>query len=472
MDDALFSAMALQKLTLADAVWRTLHFTFDDVWLDDLWERFRGRCYEKSLSFKTLTGLIADALLKYDGSGRRAFEHAREGGTLPVVYSSAYAKLGNLPLAVSEAFLEEGARRLHDLLPANHAVTTLPACWKGYDLFGLDGKAIKHVNRLLKPLRGLQAGILGGRASVALNLRTGLAVAMVGNLDGEAGEGVLTEVLLGKVAAAAGDRPWLVVLDRLYCNLKFPPLILKAGGHFVIRYCSNTEFVPDPNRPAKEGRDAKGQRFVQEWGWLGKVDGPRRVSVRRITLFPPDGNEIGVVTDLEDEVTYPAEDILETYRKRWGIERVFHEITDVFSLKHLIATTPQATLFQLSFCLLLYNTVQVVRAHLAFHQECVAENISNEKLFNEIHEELIAIEKTVGQPRLIELLGEVPTAKALREHLSERLRGTWSDRWWKSQSKGGGGHQKVKTRVLGNHTSTYRVLQQALEQKKKPAKSL
>ena len=43
---------------------------------------------------------------------------------------------------------------------------------------------------------------------------------MVGHLDGEAGEAALTEVLLPKLAAAAGPgKQWVVVLDRLYCNL-------------------------------------------------------------------------------------------------------------------------------------------------------------------------------------------------------------------------------------------------------------
>ena len=46
--------------------------------------------------------------------------------------------------------------------------------------------------------------------------------------------------------------------------------------------------------------------------------------------------------------------------------------TDVFSLRHLIGTQPKAVLFQLSFCLLLYNALQVVRSHLAWHQNCAA----------------------------------------------------------------------------------------------------
>jgi hypothetical protein len=464
MDDDVFSAAVLGKLPLADSVWRLLHFAIDDPWLDDLWTRHRGRCYERDLKFSTLAYLIAEALLEHGGSGHQAFERAQDAAILPVSITSAYDKLGNLPVPVSEALLAEGTRRMNAILPVVPAIDPLPDCWADFEVFGADGKAIKHVKRLLKPLRGLQAGILGARASVGLNLRTGLAVAMVGHLDGEAGEGALTEVLLPKLAKAAGQRPWLVVLDRLYGNLNFPQRVLKAGGHLLIRYCSNTTFVPDPARAPQESRDAQGHRIVQEWGWLGKVEKADRQYVRRITKHWSDGKELGVVTDLPDEVKYPAEAMLRTYQSRWGIETVFHQITDVFSLRHLIGTMPKAVLFQLSFCLLLYNALQVVRAHLASHQGCEAKTISNEKLFYDVRRQLVAVSELVAAGPLLWLLGEVPTAAELREFLRERLRDEWSDRWWKAPSSGRGGHQKVKTRVPGNHTSTYRVLQQTQRQ--------
>jgi hypothetical protein len=63
MDDDVFSAAVLDKLPLADSVWRLLQFTMDDPWLEDLWARNRGRCYERDLKFGTLARLIADALL-------------------------------------------------------------------------------------------------------------------------------------------------------------------------------------------------------------------------------------------------------------------------------------------------------------------------------------------------------------------------------------------------------------------------
>jgi Transposase DDE domain len=463
MDDDIFSAKVLSKLPLADAAWRILHFTLADSWLADLWNRERGRCYEKVLEFSTLARLITEALTQHGGSGRQAFERGQESDTLPVAISSAFDKLGNLPLPLSQKLLEEGTQRLGEILPQKSAVEPflLPACWDGHEVFGADGKAIKHVKRLLKPLRGLQAGILGARASVVLNLRTGMAVGMIGDLDGEAGEGPLTAGLLSNMAAAAGAKPWVVVLDRLYCNLGFPSLVLAAGGHFLIRYCSNTHFVADPTRPSQESRDAQGQRIVQEWGRLGKSAGARALQVRRITLYLAGGQVISVITDLLDEAAYPAEDLLATYKMRWGIERVFHQITEVFSLKNLIGSSPRAVLFQMSICLLIYNAMQVVRTHLASHQECEAEKISNEKLFYDMKRELVSLDRLVEKASLLELLGEAPTSGELRDYLQANLCGVWSNRWWKAPSSRGGGHKKVKTRVLGNHTSTYRVLQQA-----------
>ncbi len=421
LNDTPFAAEVLSRLPLADSVWRLLHYAMADSWLDDLWARNRGPCFEKQLKFRTLAHLITDALIEHEGSGYQAFTRAQEQGTLPVSITSSYDKLGNLPLPLSEALLAEGTQRLNAVLPETLAVEPLPACWAGFEVFGADGKAIKHVRRLLKPLRGLQAGILGARASVGLDLRTGLAVAMVGHLDGEAGEAALTEGLLPKLAELAGEKLWLVVLDRLYCNLSFPREVLKAGGHFLIRYCSNTTFVADASRPAQELRDADGRRIVQEWGWLGKVAKADRVYVRRITKHLADGKELGVITDLLDEATYPAEAMLTTYHSRWSLETVFQQITDVFSLKHLIGTQPKAVLFQLSFCLLLYNALQVVRTHLASHQECEAKAISNEKLFGDVERQMVSVSELVEVKTLLSLLGAVPTASEVRTYLRERF---------------------------------------------------
>ena len=80
---------------------------------------------------------------------------------MPVSITSAYDKLGNLPLAVSETLLEEGTQRINAVLPEIPAVDPLPDCWADHEVFGADGKAIKHVKRLLKPFAVCGRAFLG-----------------------------------------------------------------------------------------------------------------------------------------------------------------------------------------------------------------------------------------------------------------------------------------------------------------------
>src|SRR5690349_5298843 len=115
----------------------------EDAWLEDLWTRYRGRCYQKDLKFSTLAHLITDALLEHQVSGNQAFERAQGRDALPVSIASTYDKLGHLPLALSEALLEEGTRRMSALLPSSPAVDPLPDCWAGHEVFGADGKVVK-----------------------------------------------------------------------------------------------------------------------------------------------------------------------------------------------------------------------------------------------------------------------------------------------------------------------------------------
>ena len=101
---------------------------------------------------------------------------------------------------------------------------------------------------------------------------------------------------------------------------------------------------------------------------VGSRGQSRRRFVRRLTLTRPGEETVILVTDLLDATRYPAVDFLTVYLARWGIERVFQQITEVFALRRLIGSTPQATVFQAAFCLLLYNMVQVLRGYIALAQ--------------------------------------------------------------------------------------------------------
>ena len=69
---------------------------------------------------------------------------------------------------------------------------------------------------------------------------------------------------------------------------------------------------------------------------------------------------------------------------------MFQKVTEVFGLERLIGSTPQATIFQFAFCLLLYNQTQLVRGYVAKHQQRAFESISLEQLFTDVRRVLIA----------------------------------------------------------------------------------
>ena len=106
-------------------------------------------------------------------------------------------------------------------------------------------------------------------------------------------------------------------------------------------------------------RDAQGRRVLDEIGTLGQ--GNKQMKLRRITLFRSDSNkkdagaknnkkakgsardadeedDVVLLSNLLDRDAFSATDLLALYKHRWGIEQVFQQVTETFSLKHLIGS--------------------------------------------------------------------------------------------------------------------------------------
>jgi hypothetical protein len=451
-----FACDALDRLPLAESVLLLWQQVADPKFLQDLFTTHRGRGYDKVLSFPSLVQLIADALLQHDGSARASFERALEHDALPVTIPAAYGKLRRLPIAVSTAFLAEGTARLHALLPVP-ATSTIPASLQSFRVMVLDGKTIKYVAKRLKLLRGIRSGLVGGKTLVALELNSGLAVAMRAHPDGEINELRLVPDLVAEVEQRVpGPRLW--VGDRLYCDLEQTGRFLAAGDHFLIRYHSKVHFHPDPRRSVRHGSDEGGRPYTEEWGWLGAETDPRRRYVRRITLTRPRDEALVLVTDLVDAGRYPAVDLLAVYQARWGIENVFQQVTEVFPLKRLIGGTPQAGIFQMAFCLLLYNMIHVLRAYVAAAEQWEPADVSLEKLFEDVEKELIAWTVMVAPIDTVTVFGAIPSVAQVRKRLTKLLGTVWKDRWLKTVNEKLRPHRRKATTCRG-HTSIHRVLE-------------
>jgi Transposase DDE domain len=450
-----FAREVLARLPLAEAVLTLWRWVVDPLFLLALFARHRGTAYEKVLSFGSLVQLMADALLEHRGSGRKSFTRAQERGELEASVQAVYQKLSRVPLGLSEAWLAESTGRVHPVYPRAARVPVPPSV-QAFTVLVVDGKAIKRVAKRLKPLQGRKGGVLGGKALVALELATGLAVAMATHPDGETNEAKLVPALLPQVRPRlAGPRLW--VADRQFCDLTQTAAFAIEADHFVVRYHPKTHFCPDPTRPAHQGADAQGRVWVEDWGWLGCEQANHRRFVRRITLYRPGEETLILITDLLDAERYPAHDLLALYLARWGIERVFQQITEVFHLQALIGTTPQGTVFQLAFCLLLYNLLQVVRAYVATAQARPPETISTELLFDDVQRQLVALTELVPPPAIEPLFEPLPSYDGLCAQLTRLLEAVWTPRWLKAPPKKPKPPTTRKA-IRGNQTSAYRLL--------------
>ena len=180
--------------------------------------------------------------------------------------------------------------------------------------------------------------------------------------------------------------------------------------------------------------------------------------MRQIHLVRPGGEDVYLVTDLLDEARYPAADLLEVYLRRWEIERVFQKIVEVFHLEHLIGSTPEATIFQASFCLVLYNLLQVMRGYMAAGQAgLAADEVSMEKLFDDVAKELTALVVLFPSATIADWFAGEWSPEDVARRLGQLLGGAWKERYRKAINKKP--RPKVKeAKCSGAHTSVQKLL--------------
>jgi hypothetical protein len=448
-----FEAAVLRRLPLAEAVLSLWAFVMDPTVLDGVFERHRGRSYEGVLKFPVFVELMADALVQHEGSGRQAFERAKAEDTLPISVEAMYAKLRGVPISLSEGFLEEGAARLFELQEDCPVGVSWPASLRELTPVIVDGKKLKQVAKRLLVSRGQPGKLYGGKLLVAYVPTQCLVRAFHADLDGEANDCKLMPGLIPRARnAIAGPRLW--ILDRQFCDLTQPRLLAQEGDHYIIRYHPKNHFERDTTREIVTSHDADGRTLIDEWGWLGSAKSKHRLYVRRARLQRPGEEEIIVITDLLDETKSPAIDLLEAYLRRWGIEQVFQQITEVFHLQNLIGSTPEATIFQGAFCLMLYNMLQITRQQIAAAQPapCPAESLSTEEIFRDVTRQLTAITTLIRPAELAHLIPLSRSAADLQPLLKQLLSLPLPKLWHKKKNKA---HRKKTTpkKKSGAHTS-------------------
>jgi hypothetical protein len=446
-----FEQELMRRSRLAACVLEVSDFIFDDTLLRSIWQEHRGRCYQDVLRFEDFLRLMRDALLHHGGSAHKLFLEMEASDSHPVDESNFYRKLARTPVTLSRALLREGTRRLSQLMPAS--VTTLPACFDAFEVIIGDGKKIKNATKRLAPTRGYSGKLIGAKALVAMDVRSGLAVAMSDSLDGLTNDVPLVPQLMQQLHACV-ERPMLSIWDRQFDDVRtMRHLCGRAGDCFVVRMKQKQHKFQAES--SVTSTDAQGRTVTDEIGVLGQ--GAATMRLRRVTLIRGQGEEdVILLTNLLERSLFDAADLLELYRHRWGIEQVFQQVTETFSLTHLIGSTPRAVLLQFAYCLLLYNLIQVIKAYLAEDGRVLASVVSTYYLFDHVRRELLAWAHHTD--------GDWPRTRrdpdAMRQRLRQLMAGVWNPiLYGKASDKKPRPKPKPKLRLHGGHTSVQRLLE-------------
>ena len=446
------------KMPMATALHQTLAYIFNPQTLDAIYDENRGRCYNREITFDNFVKLTAEALLQHGGSANRIYTLAQQNDReMPASAKSFYSKLKNMPIEVSRAMLRQCTRELTGL--AAQPAATLPACFDAFEPVIIDGKTIKNVAKRLLNTRAFAGKLLGAKALVALQLSTGMAVAMSDSLDGEANDIPLVPELLPQVRQMI-DKPILWLADRQFVDRHtFDLMLFRPGDAFAVRLRKGLVFTRDPDVQVIETTDSEQRRIIDETGTL--FTGKSAMRVRLVTLERVDDDDVVVATNLLDRAQYPAAEMVGLYRKRWCIEEVFQKVTQTFSLSHLIGCKPKAVLFQFSMCLLMYNLIQLLRGYMGAQGAVATGDVSTFEIFHTAKRQLVTwhtLEVSTDRESL-----EVPRGLAsMRQTLKRIFQGLWHETYLsKKDKKPRKKRQRAKVRKGGGHTSIQRLLEAA-----------
>jgi hypothetical protein len=447
-------------LPLAHAFLGLFQHVLQPAFLQQLFERCRGRSYEKELDFPTLVRVVGDAITG-QGSIHGALEATKTNQPLPVSQRAFYGKLGRIPLSLSLAVLQEATERLRVLWPAQ-VPSPLPACFDRFQVLIVDGKKSKNVAKRLGVCRLQPGRVLGTKLLVCLDARSRLVLASAGDLDGERNDNPLVPALLDRLRP---QQPAVYVCDAQFCDLVQLERVVGRAASFVFRYHPKTHFHPDANRPARTWTDEQGRQLREEWGFLGAERDRRRRYVRRVTWLRASAThkDLSIVTNLTNSTLLPAAALLDLYLQRWKIETVFQEVAQVFGLQQLVAGTPEASAFETMLCMLVYNMLQLLKAELATEQQVSVDDISSAKLFKSVRRALTALYELLSPEQIVASLAAPSDSAATAVWLRGLLAGQWREMWLKARNKnprcygpkptGSGAHTSIE-RLRRDHKGT------------------
>lgn len=345
--------------------------------LDALFRATAEEQYERQLLFSSIIDLMGMVVARIQPSLNAAYQAVSD--TLPVTLTSIYNKINGTESGVSAALVAHSAARLR---PVIGAMGASPKPWlPGYRVRIIDGNHLTSTERRLQVLHECSAGPLPGQALVVLEPDVMLATHMLPCEDAHAQERSMIPQLLTLVEA--GDC-WLG--DRNFCTAAILYGIAARRACFVIRHHAKLRIISSATL-RRRGRIETGEVLEQKVT-LENEDGTR-LEARRIVVRLDEPTRDGD-TELAILTNVPASDasatvVAELYRRRWTLETMFFELTQMLDGELNTMGYPRAALLAFAIALVSYNLISTTKSAMraAFGSETVDEEVSNFYIANE-----------------------------------------------------------------------------------------
>ena len=255
----------------------------------------------------------------------------------------------------------------------------------------LDGSRLAAIAHRLKLLWNERAVVLPGCLLGVYDLGRGLCRALYFTADAAA-----SEMTRAKAALADLARDTLILGDRLYGTADFFAALTARRCWGVVR--RNRQLSLHKVQRLRKRRIQGG--LLEDW----LVDAGTGVSAPtqrlRYIRWRRGGTRYELLTNVLIPARLSAEEALDLYPYRWGIERMFYDLKEVLNLNRLYAANPNAVAMQVYAAAIVYNALRVAQSEGAAQVGVAPETISPAKFYPKVVTAtfLYSARTTVGAP--------------------------------------------------------------------------
>jgi len=329
-----------------------LQHALEPAWIDELFEREKGKQYQRELLFSTTVELMSLVAVGLRPSLHAALQQYPE---LPVSLQAVYDKIRHTEPALVRALVTGSAARLGEVVRplSKNKAPTVP----GYQLRIVDGSHLPGTEKRLKPLRGFAGAPLPGHSLVVYDPDLQMIVDLEPCEDAYTQERAVMSPLLDR--AGPGE---LWIADRAFSTRAIIGGWSRSGCNFIVREHSSAPHPTVLNDLIGKGRIDTG--CVYEQAVEVKCE-TLTITLRRIELHLTSKTTSGepVIRILSNlpEKQFSARAIARLYRQRWKIESMFQRLESVLNSEVKTLGHPRSALFAFGIAILAYNVLSVLQ---------------------------------------------------------------------------------------------------------------